>query len=178
MIQGVAQPVLKEVEDDRGRQCRVFRKMLRFTAFVSFPAMLTLALVAKEFITIAITEKWITSALIMQMLCVWGAFFPIGTLYTNMILSKGKSGVYMYGTILLGLVQLAVLIATSHYGITVMIIAFVIVNVLWLLVWHYFVHRYIGLTLWQALLDVVPFALVALGSVIATHFITLPIANI
>ncbi len=178
MIQGVAQPVLKEVEDDQERQRRVFRKILRFTAFVSFPAMLTLALVAKEFITIAITDKWLTSALIMQILCIWGAFLPIGTLYTNMILSKGKSGVYMYGTILLGLVQLAVLIATARYGITVMIVAFVIVNVLWLLVWHYFVQRYLGLSLWQALLDVVPFALVALGSVVATHFITQFISNI
>ena len=178
MIQGVAQPVLKEVEEERERQLRVFRKMLRFTAFVSFPAMLTLALVSKEFITIAITDKWLNSAVIMQMLCVWGAFFPIGTLYTNMILSKGKSGVYMYGTIALGVLQLAVLIATAHFGITVMIIAFVIVNALWLLVWHYFVHHYLGLTLWQALLDIVPFAVVALGTVVAVHFITLPIANI
>ena len=40
MINGVAQPVLTKVSDDLERQKRVFRKMLRFTAFVSFPAML------------------------------------------------------------------------------------------------------------------------------------------
>ena len=39
MVNGVAQPVLAQVSDDKERQSRVFRKMLRFTAFISFPAM-------------------------------------------------------------------------------------------------------------------------------------------
>ena len=48
MINGVAQPVLTKVSDDLERQKRVFRKMLRFTAFVSFPAMLGLGIVSEE----------------------------------------------------------------------------------------------------------------------------------
>ena len=52
MITGVAQPVLVEVKDDAEREARVFRKMVRFGAFVSFPAMLGLAFVAPEFIEI------------------------------------------------------------------------------------------------------------------------------
>ena len=36
-INGIAQPVLRNVSEDTERQCRVFRKMLRFTAFISFP---------------------------------------------------------------------------------------------------------------------------------------------
>ena len=58
MINGVAQPVLTKVSDDLERQKRVFRKMLRFTAFVSFPAMLGLGIVSEELITITITDKW------------------------------------------------------------------------------------------------------------------------
>lgn len=42
----VAQPVLTRVGDDNERQRRVFGKMLRFTAFMAFPAMFGLALVA------------------------------------------------------------------------------------------------------------------------------------
>ena len=178
MIQSVAQPVLKEVEDDRDRQRKVLRKMLRFTSFVSFPAMLGLALVSQEFISVTITDKWAESALILQMLCIMGAFFPISTLYTNLILSKGKSSVYMYGTIALGLLQLLVLIVMSQLGIKAMIIAFVSLNVLWLGVWQFFVHRYTGLTLREALLDVTPFAAVALAVVVGVHFATLWISNI
>ena len=56
MIQGVAQPVLANVRDEKERQRRVFRKMLRFTAFVSFPVMLGLSLVAQELIVITLDE--------------------------------------------------------------------------------------------------------------------------
>ena len=44
MISGVAQPVLTQVKDDRDRYCQVFRKMIRFTSFISFPAMFGLGL--------------------------------------------------------------------------------------------------------------------------------------
>ena len=52
MVSGVAQPVLSRVRDDQGRYRNVFRKMLRFVSFVSFPAMLGLGLVAREFLLI------------------------------------------------------------------------------------------------------------------------------
>ena len=62
MINGIAQPVFTRVADDKARQLAVFRKLLRFTAFISFPAMLGLSLVSKELIIITITEKWLPSA--------------------------------------------------------------------------------------------------------------------
>lgn len=74
MINGVTQPVLASVANDPQRQAAVFHKMLRFTAFISFPAMFGLSLISREFILIAITDKWLASARIMQLLCIWGAF--------------------------------------------------------------------------------------------------------
>ena len=94
MVQSVAQPMFVEVGSDMARQRQVFRKMLRFTCFISFPAMLGLALVSSDFIVMLLTEKWLPSARILQMLCVAGAFMPITTLYTNFIISRGKSDVW------------------------------------------------------------------------------------
>lgn len=102
MVSGVAQPVLTEVANDAGRQRNVFRKMLRFTAFISFPAMFGLALIAHELIVISVTDKWLDSVPILQLLCIWGAFLPILSLYSNLIISKGKSDIYMWNTIALG----------------------------------------------------------------------------
>lgn len=80
-------------------QCRVFRKMLRFTAFISFPALFGLSLIAPELITITITDKWNESAIIMQILCIGSAFLPIQNLYSNLVISKGKSDIFMWNTI-------------------------------------------------------------------------------
>lgn len=177
-MQNVAQPVLAQVSDNNERQKTVFRKMLRFTAFISFPVMLGFSLVSRELIIIAITEKWLAAVAILQLLCIDGAFTPIAKLYTHLIISKGKSNIYMWNTITLCLVQLGTMLLIYPYGIQTMIITFVAINALWLLTWHYFVWRLIGLTLWSALKDILPFALIAAAVMGATYFITLGIENI
>ena len=114
MINGVSQPVLVETSSDAMRQKNIFRKMLRFTAFISFPAMFGLALIANEFIVIAVTAKWQACVPIMQILCIWGAFVPITYMYSNLLISKGKSNLFMWNTIAQSLVQLTMLLCTSH----------------------------------------------------------------
>ena len=178
MVNGVAQPVLAQVSDDKERQSRVFRKMLRFTAFISFPAMFGLSLVAPELITIAITDKWAASAEILRLLCISGAFIPIITLYSNLLISKGKSNVYMWNTICLGMTQLLVMLLLYPYGIHTMVLVYVLINIVWLLVWHYFVWREIRLRLFQELKDIMPFAIISGGIMIATYYITLFMQNI
>lgn len=178
MIVSVAQPVLTEVSEDPGRQLNVFRKMLRFTAFLSFPCMLGLALVARELIVITITEKWLPCVPILQILCVWGAFVPITTLYSNLVISKGKSNLFMWNTMATGVLLIAAMILAHPYGITTMLVWFVSINIGWLFVWHYFVRKLIPLSLWQALKDVLPFAFIAGVTMVATRFITESIGNI
>lgn len=178
MINGVAQPVFASLADDIERQKRVFRKILRFAAFTSFPAMLGLGLIAEEFIVIAITDKWLPSAGMMKILCIWGAFVPIIHLYQQLIISKGKSHIFMWSIISLGLILLACTIAVYPYGLYTMLITYVAVNVSWLFVWHFFVRREIGLSLFEALSDILPYALIAAGVMIATHYITEPMENI
>lgn len=152
--------------------------MLRFTAFVSFPAMLGLSLIAPELITISITDKWASSASILQLLCVGGAFIPITNLYSNLVISKGKSNIYMWNTIGLGIIQVASMLLLYPYGIHTMITVYVAINIGWLLVWHYFVWREIQLNLFLALKDILPFALIATGVMVATYYITVGFTNL
>lgn len=177
-VSSVAQPVLASVADDRERACRTFRKMLRFTAFMSFPAMLGIALIAPELIVITITEKWAACIPILQLLCIWGAMMPINTLYSNLIISKKKSSIYMWNTIALALLQLALMVVLHRFGLYCIVVTTVGTNVAWFFVWHYFVNREIGIRLLMALKDILPFALIAAAAMAATHFATLPIGSI
>ena len=178
MIVSVAQPVMRQVEDDRERLLRVFRKMLRFSSFVSFPCMFGLALVAPELITIAITDKWLPSARLMQMVCVGGAFLPLHQLMYQLLVSKGRSDVCLWSTIVFGLVQLATVLACSPWGITTMVMAFVGVNIGWTLVWWWLVRRQTQLALWPFLQDVAPFAAIAAASIMAAAWASSFVQNI
>ena len=178
MVSSVAQPVFAQIGEDTERQIRAFRKMLRFTSFIAFPAMLGLSLVAPELITIAITDKWIVSAHLLQLLAVYGAFVPIVSLYTQMLISKGKSNIYMWNTVILGILQLLLLLLLHPYGVFVMVAVYVGVNIAWLLIWHYFVWREIPISLLSALKDILPFAGIACLVMVVTFFATVSIQNI
>lgn len=178
MVWSVTQPLFARMDgEEAGRKCRVFRKMLRLTAFLSCPALFGLALVAPEFIVIAITDKWLPSAELMQILCVGGAFVPIASFYSNFIISQGQSNVYMWNTIGLCLVQLLLLLCLYPYGVTVMVVAYVVVGSLWLFVWHGFVRRIIPLRLRDALRDVLPFAVLAAVSMALAWLCAYPVAG-
>ncbi len=172
MLQGIAQPVFAKTDEDKERQRNIFRKLLRFTAFVSFPLMLGLALVAKEFIVILLGEKWLESARLLQLLCVMGAFYPISNLFSNLLIARGHSGVYMWGNIALCLIQLAAVIFSAPYGIEVMLIAYVAITILWIGVWHWFVHREIGLRLWDVVRDISPYLILACVLIYVAHLLT------
>lgn len=178
MVGSVAQPMFNQVGSDLTRQQRVFRKMLRFTAFIAFPSMLGLSFIAPELITITITAKWLPSAHILQILAIGGAFIPITALYSNLIISKGKSNIFMWNTITLGILQLIAMLILSPYGLKNMLTVYVAINIGWLFVWHYFVFREIKLSLWAALKDVVPYAGIALLAIAAAYFITGHITDI
>ena len=172
MITGVAQPVLAQVAGDNERQLRVFRKMMRFTCFVSFPAMFGLSLVAPELITIAITDKWIESARMLQILCISGAFIPIVNLCGNLLISKGKSDIFMWNTISLVIIQLGIALILYPYGIYTLISVYAGINIAWLLVWHHFVSKEIGYSLFSLMKDLLPYLFIAGGVMAITWFCT------
>lgn len=194
MVQQVAQPMFVQVGDDGERLVRAFRKMLRFTSLISFPALFGLVLVAPQFITVTVGAKWLPSAELMRMLCVAGAFMPIAALYQNLLISRGKSGVYMWNILCQGVLVIVMLCCVKFFqwqvtlpfpgggirlgGIRLMVVCYVLIYLCWMFVWHAFLRRQIGLGLATALKDILPFALVAALSMLLTWFLTKGIANI
>lgn len=165
MVNAVSQPVLAKVVDDNARQLRVFRKMLRFTVFVAFPLMLGMSLVAEELITVVIGEKWLESAKMLKILAVWGAFMPIQSMQTNLLVSRGRSCIFMWCTIVQGLLTLTLLLVMSQFdAIKPMLVAYCIFNALWLFVWNYFVKKEINLTYRMFISDILPY--IALATII------------
>lgn len=163
MLGSVAQPVLVTARDDRERQLRIFRKILRFTAFIAFPAMFGLSLITRELILTTVGAKWLDSVPLMQILCIGGAFIPITTLFSNLIISQGRSEIYMWNILSQVLMQLAtvLVIIASGGSIKTMVIVYVCINIAWLFVWQHYARRFICLPIRLLMSDLLPFMLAA-----------------
>lgn len=178
MVNQVAQPVLVDLRSDGGRQLNALRKLMRFTAFISFPLLFGFGLVAREFIVLAITDKWLESAQLLQILCISGAVIPLSTLLSNLIISKGKSGTYLWVTLCLGVAQIVTMVLIYHLGLRMMVIAYVLLNIIWMFIWHAFTWKLTGYTVMQFLKDIVPFALTSLVVMALVGFVTYTIQSL
>ena len=174
----VAQPVLAEVKLETERQVTVFRKMLRFTAFLAFPAMFGLSMVAHEFIIVLISDKWADSIPLLRILCISGAFLPFYTLYQNLMISRGKSDVYLWITTSLIAVQLLLVLLCYTKGMIFMVSAYTVATVLWLFVWQVFAYREISIRLYDVLCDIIPYMFISAVIIIAVYFATNGIQNL
>lgn len=178
MVNQVAQPVLVELHAQPERRLAALRKLTRFTAFISFPLLFGFGLVSHEFIVLALTEKWAESAAYLRLLCVAGAVLPLSSLLSNMIVSAGRSGTFFWCTFTLGLLQIVTMLCIWPLGIAMMVKAYVGLNIAWLFVWHYFARKVSGYGLICFLKDVVPFALVAIATMLLTALATSWISNL
>ena len=172
MLKQVDQTVLVGLGDERERQLAVLRKMMRFTAFIAFPLLFGLGLVSHEFIVLTIGEKWSFAASLLPLLCLSGAFMPLSTLLTDAVISQKRSDIYLWSTIVLGILQISLMVGLWQKGILTMVIAYTLLNILWVFVWHSFVHHLMNYGLLEFLKDILPFALAAVAVMAITGFVT------
>ena len=178
MTQNVTQTALVEARGDMDREIRVFRKMMRFVAFVSFPLMFGMALIAPEFITIFLTDKWLASGQLLRILAIGGAVYPIFTVMVALVLAHGGSGVQMWNNIAGGIALIIISALLFRQGVTVMVTACTFSNYLFLFVWHRSVNRYIRYSMSAFLWDIGIFAVISSITMLATYYMTMPIQNL
>lgn len=185
MINNVARPVLAKVEDDADRQRRILRKMMRFTAMLAFPGMMGIGLVA-DFVPLLMGDKWLFCVPYLQVLCVGGAFLSVNEIFSNLMISRQRSDLYMYSTLTFLAVQLslvgaftltdtvpscavALLDAVAPYcpivaaggGLMPLLLCIVALQPLWFFVLFFTARRVLDMRLRDVLADVVPFVLAA-----------------
>lgn len=170
MINNVIQPVLNQIDDDRERHIRVFRKILNFTAFVAFILLFGLATVSDDFIRITLTEKWIKTSVYLRILCIGGAFATINNVFSNLILTKGKSSIYMVNVITFGILQFSILLICKSWGIEPSMLLISGLNVLWVFLWTAIVKNYITFSYGNLFTDVFSYAFIAAISCFVSYY--------
>lgn len=178
----IAQAVLVEASpsdsSEGNRELQVFRKMLRFTCFLSMPLMLGFALVANEFILITIGDKWAGCVPLLQVLCILGAFVPLYTMYQNLAMSQGRSDIFMWLNIGQIVLQILIVMLFYRFSMLIMVCAYSVFMILWLIPWHHFTGRLIRYRWTDAFKDIAPFALSAAFAMAVTYWATNMISNL
>lgn len=111
----VSFPVLSKIQKDDDRLLRVYEKYIQFTAFVMFPLIMGLCGIAKPLILILLTEKWMESVLLIQILCIANLFNGIAMINLNLLYVKGRSDLVLRLEIIKKSVAFSILFITIFF---------------------------------------------------------------
>lgn len=91
----VAFPTFSTIQDENERLRRGFVRTINYLSLIILPLFVVLAIVAPEFVTVVLGQKWTETILPLQILCVMATCASIGAATTPLIRSKGRPDIEM-----------------------------------------------------------------------------------
>lgn len=176
-FRAVSVPLLSQLNEEDDRLKRILGKLIKTVAFVGFPVMLGVVLIAKPLIVFLVTEKWLESVPIFQILCFSGIFAAFNAVLQESVLAKGRSKAVLYVEILKKIVLVALILLTINKGVIGLSIGLALSSLAALLLSLLLSGKVVGYTIWQYSKDCAPYF--AISSILcgAAYFISMPIES-
>lgn len=109
-------PLLSRFQDDSERFVAMVRKVNRFTAFILFPFMGGLLVMAEPIFHLLFGQKWDAAIPLFQILVFRGIFVVLVSLYNNYVLALGRPRALVRIEIIKDAMTIAAIFATLPFG--------------------------------------------------------------
>ena len=156
IVQVVTFPVLSKMQDNDEQLASNYRRMLKTAAFVIFPVMTMLAALAKPFVVILVTEKWIDAVLLLQILCFSMMWYPVHAINLNLLQVKGRSDWFLKLELWKKCIGLIIMACTLPFGLVYFVSAGVASSFIALFFNTYYTGKLINLGLLKQMKDLLP----------------------
>lgn len=123
-VQSVMFPVLAKSQDKKNEATALLRRSLTVSALLIIPAMVGLAAISDTFIRLLLTEKWLPSVPIMEVLCIGQAASALTAPNLVAIKAMGRSDIYMKLEFVRRVAMLIVLLVTVLLTNSIMAMAY------------------------------------------------------
>ena len=87
----VAFPVFAKINNDSGQQIKALKKFNQQSLLAVLFVVLPFFVVAKPFVLLLLTDKWLPMVGLLQLFCIMGVFVPIEAINNQYIISIGQS---------------------------------------------------------------------------------------
>lgn len=125
-ISAVMIPTYSAYQSERKRLKQIMRRSIMSGAFVMFPMMIGLAVVAEPFIGLVYTDKWLMSVPYMQIFAISFLFYPVNTANTQVLNGIGRSDIFLKINIQKKLLGILFLLITMRFGVLAIAVGYMI----------------------------------------------------
>lgn len=172
IISQVTFPLFSEIQDERERMILTIKKIQGVLSLVIFPFLFALILLAKPIFILLYSDKWMESVPYFQVLCLSGLTICLQSSLGQAIKSMGLSKVQFYWGIFNNICGLAFVIGGLMInGIMGMLWGMVLRCWLSYFISTYQVAKYIGFSIKEQFLNLLPTLLITMASFYSGYFI-------
>lgn len=117
-VQGVTFPALSQIKDDDTKFSAGYLRISEMLAFVVFPLMLGMVVVAEDMFLLLLGDKWMPTVPYFEILALSGLFYPLGVVSYNVLKSRSDGAVIVRLEIVKRIIQTLILAVTIPMGVT------------------------------------------------------------
>ena len=173
LVTRVTFPVFSSIQDDKARIKKVLEKASANIALVTFPIMIGLAVISRPLVLVLLTEKWAGAVPYMELLCIASLLGPFQWLNMNVMMSMGRSDLYLKIGILQKILVIISIAVTYRYGIITMIYGSIVVLVVSYYIINYYIDILVDYSIFEQMQQILPYLIGAVLMGIIVYFIGL-----
>lgn len=168
----VTYPLYAQIQDDKVALSNMIKRLTSTLAYISFPMMFILLLLAKPIFLLLYSARWLESVPYFQILCVAGVAYCLQSVNLQAISAIGKSKVMFMWTLLKRIIGLGFVVGgLAIFGIKGMLVGTVINTWFAYFVNICLVSHHIGYKWWRQFLDLFPILAVSVVISIICYYI-------
>lgn len=156
VIQRVTYPVLSNIQDEKDRMRKAYRRIIKTTMFITAVSMFFLGAISEPLLYCLIGPKWHEAATYLPLICMSGSLYPLHAINLNMLQVQGRSDLFLGLEIVKKIIGIGPLFVGAFVGIMPMIYVSLLVGIISYFINSYFPGKLIGYNSWMQIRDVAP----------------------
>ena len=162
-INSVLFPAMSEAQDDIVLMKKFTRRSIRISSYIMWPMMFGLIACAEPLVRVLLTEKWMASVPIMQLLCLQLGFYPVHVANLQAIKALGRSDLFLKLEIIKKIYGMILLIVALQYSVLAVAVVGVVSTLISTVVNSFPNWKLLQYSYWEQVKDMAPAFLMSAG---------------
>lgn len=155
-------PLYAKVQDDKAVLSNMIKRLTITTAYITFPLMFILLLIAKPMFVLLYSDRWLACVPYFQVLCVAGLAVCLQSINLQTISAIGKSKVMFSWSVIKSVIRIVLVVGgLVAFGMKGLLGAVVLTQWICLLINMSLVSKHVGYKLIEQVRNLMPIAVVA-----------------
>ena len=167
-LTGVMFPVFSKLQDDIESLKAAVRRSIRMSLFALLPMMIGFFIVAENFVSVILTDKWLECVPYIRIFCVVYMFKPIKNINKSTLKALGRAEINLYVEIAEKILGVALILLTMNLGVKYLAFSVLVTYILGAITDAFINGRFLRYGVLEQLKDVLPefCASVLMGTVV------------